>query len=113
MSGIKTAIEHAAALAVLVSPDAHESEWVARELGHGLKVQAERGLAAFPVFLLALNGTKSGAWAGYFDEQPIYIPVSSRAGGATAASHDILVALGLRLPTDRPPLAQPRPSLVG
>jgi len=111
-SKIKAAIEQAAGLAVLVSPDAHESEWVAKELKHGLKVQEERGLAAFPVILLALNGTKPGSLAGYFDEQPIHIPVSSRAGGATAASHDILVALGLRLPTDRPPLAQPRPEPV-
>jgi hypothetical protein len=38
--------------------------------------------------------------------------VSSRPGGATAASHDILVTLGLRLPTDRPPVAQPRPQPV-
>ena len=111
-SEIKAAIEQAAGLAMLVSPDALQSDWVATELKHGPKVQAERGLVAFPVILLALNGTKPGYLAGYFDEQPIYIPVSSRPGGATAASHDILVALGLRLPTNRPPLAQPRPILV-
>lgn len=111
-SEIKAAIEEAAGLAVLVSPDAFQSDWVAKELKHGLKVQAERGLAAFPVILLALNGTKPGSLAGYFDDKPIVIPVSSRAGGATAAIHDILVALGLRLPTDRPPVAQPRPEPV-
>jgi hypothetical protein len=106
-SAIQAAIEAAGGLAVLVSPKAFESDWVARELKHGLKVQAERGLAAFPVFLLALNGTKPGSLAGYFDEKPIYIPVSSAPGGATAAIHEILVVLGLRLPTERPPVPSP------
>ncbi len=111
-SAIQAAIESAAGLAVLVSPAAFESDWVAKELKHGLKLQAERGRAAFPVILLALNGTKPGSLAGYFDEEPAYIPLSSAPGGATAALHDILVALGLRLPTDRPPLPQPRPEPV-
>ncbi len=39
--------------------------------------------------------------------------MSSAPGGATAALNDILVALGRRLPTDRPPLPQPRPEPVG
>jgi tetratricopeptide (TPR) repeat protein len=112
-SAIQAAIEAAAGLVVLVSPDAFQTDWVARELKHGLKVQAERGLAAFPVILLVLDGTKPGSLAGYFDENPIFIPVSSAPGGATAALHDILVALGLRLPTDRPKAAvQPRPEAV-
>ncbi len=111
-SVIQAAIEASAGLAVLVSPEAFESEWVAKELKHALKVQAERGGAAFPVLLLALNGTKPASLAGYFEETPTYIPVSSAPGGATAALHDILVAMGLRLPTDRPPLPQPRPEPV-
>ena len=82
------------------------------ELKHGLKLQAERGRAAFPVVLLTLDGTRPGSLAGYFDEQPIHIPVSSAPGGATAALNDILVALGLRLPSDRPQVVQPRPEAV-
>ncbi|MFM7647106.1 MAG: hypothetical protein ACKO50_03400, partial [Cyanobium sp.] len=111
-SEVAAAIEGASGLAVLVSPAAFQSDWVAKELKHALKVQSERGRAAFPVILLALNGTKPGSLAGYFDEEPAYIPVSSAPGGATAAIHDILVALGLRLPTDRPPVLQPRPEPV-
>ncbi|MCX5954115.1 MAG: tetratricopeptide repeat protein [Cyanobacteria bacterium] len=111
-SAIQAAIDAAAGLAVLVSPDAFQSDWVARELKHGLKLQAERGRAAFPVILLALDGTRPGSLAGYFDETPTYISVSSAPGGATAALHHILVALGLRLPTDRPPVPQPRPEPV-
>jgi tetratricopeptide (TPR) repeat protein len=107
-SEVAAAIEAASGLAVLVSPAAFQSDWVAKELKHALKVQSERGRAGFPVILLALNGTKPGSLAGYFDEEPAYIPVSSGAGGATACVHDILVALGRRLPTDRPPVAQPR-----
>jgi len=111
-SEVAAAIEGASGLAVLVSPAAFQSDWVAKELKHALKVQSERGRAAFPVILLALNGTKPGSLAGYFDEEPAHIPVSSGAGGATDAIHDILVALGLRLPTDRPPVVQPRPEPV-
>ena len=111
-SEVAAAIEAAAGLVVLVTPAAFQSNWVINELKHGLKVQAERGRDAFPVILLALDGTKPASLAGYFDEEPAHIPVSSGAGGATAAVHDILVALGRRLPTDRPPVAQPRPEPV-
>ena len=111
-SEVAAAIEAAAGLVVLVSPAAFQSNWVINELKHGLKVQDERGRDAFPVILLALDGTKPASLAGYFDEEPAHIPVSSGAGVATAAVHDILVALGRRLPTDRPPVAQPRPEPV-
>jgi hypothetical protein len=111
-SEIQAAIEAAAGLAVLVSPAALQSEWVGKELVHGLKVQAERGRDDFPVIPLSLNGTRLGVLQALFKEEPIYISVSSAPGGATAALDAILVALGLRLPTDRPPLPQPRPEPV-
>jgi tetratricopeptide (TPR) repeat protein len=111
-SEIQAAIEAATALAVLVSPAALQSEWVGKELVHGLKVQAERGRDVFPVIPLSLNGTRLGVLQALFKEEPTYIPVSNAPGGATAALHDILVSLGLRLPTDRPPLPQPRPEPV-
>jgi tetratricopeptide (TPR) repeat protein len=107
-SEIQAAIGAAAGLAVLVSPAALQSEWVGKELVHGLKVQAERGRDVFPVIPLSLNGTRLGVLQALFKEEPTYISVSSAPGGATAALDAILVALGLRLPTDRPPLAQPR-----
>ncbi len=111
-SEIQAAIEAAAGLAVLVSPASLQSRWVGKELRHGLKLQAERGRAAFPVIPLSLNGTRLGVLEDFFDEEPTYISVSSAPGGATAAINDILVALGLRLPTDRPPVLQPRPEPV-
>jgi tetratricopeptide (TPR) repeat protein len=64
------------------------------------------------VIPLSLNGTRLGVLQALFKEEPTYIPVSNAPGGATAALHDILVSLGLRLPTDRPPLPQPRPEPV-
>jgi tetratricopeptide (TPR) repeat protein len=85
---------------------------VGKELRHGLKLQAERGRTAFPVIPLSLNGTRLGVLEDFFDEEPTYISVSSAPGGATAAIDAILVALGLRLPTDRPPVLQPRPEPV-
>ena len=59
-SEITTAIEAAAGLAVLVSPASLQSRWVGKELRLGLKLQAERGRAAFPVIPLSLNGTRLG-----------------------------------------------------
>jgi hypothetical protein len=97
-SAIQAAIEAAAGLAVLVSPAFLQSRWVGKELRHGLKLQAERGRAAFPVIPLSLNGTWLGVLEDFFAEEPTYISVSDGAGGATAALHDILVAMGLRLP---------------
>jgi len=44
---IQAAIEASAGLAVLVSADALQSDWVARELKYALELQAERGRAAF------------------------------------------------------------------
>lgn len=111
-SEIQAAIEAAAGLAVLVSPASLQSRWVGKELRLGLKLQAERGRTAFPVIPLSLNGTRLGVLEDFFGEEPTYIPVSSAPGGATAAIHEVLVALGLRLPTDRPPAAQPRPEPV-
>jgi tetratricopeptide (TPR) repeat protein len=111
-SEIQAAIEAAAGLAVLVSPASLQSRWVGKELVHGLKVQAERGRDVFPVIPLSLNGTRLGVLQALFKEEPTYIPVSSAPGGATAALDAILVAMGLRLPTDRPPVAQPRPEPV-
>lgn len=111
-SEIQAAIEAAAGLAVLVSPDSLQSRWVGKELRHGLKLQAERGRAAVPVIPLSLNGTRLGVLEDFFAEEPTYISVSSAPGGATAALDAILVALGLRLPTDRPPVLQPRPEPV-
>jgi tetratricopeptide (TPR) repeat protein len=111
-SEIQAAIEAAAGLAVLVSPASLQSRWLGKELVHGLKVQAERGRDDFPVIPLSLNGTRLGVLQALFKEEPTYISVSSAPGGATAALDAILVALGLRLPTDRAPLPQPRPEPV-
>jgi tetratricopeptide (TPR) repeat protein len=111
-SAIEAAIEAAHGFAVLVSPDALQSRWVGKEVRHGLKVQGRRGRAAFPVIPLSLNGTRLGVLEGLFEDEPTYIPLSSAPGGATAAIDAILVALGHRLPSDRPPQPQPRPEPV-
>ena len=111
-SEIQAAIEAAAGLAVLVSPASLQSRWVGKEVRYGLKLQAERGRTAFPVIPLSLNGTRLGVLEDFFAEELTYIPVNDGAGGAMAAVHDILLAMRLRLPTDRPPLAQPRPEPV-
>ncbi len=111
-SDITAAIEAAAGLAVLVSPESLQSRWVGKEVQYGIQIQGQRGRDPFPVIPLSLNGTRLGVLEGLFEEEPTYISVSSAPGGATAAIDAILVALGLRLPTDRPPVLQPRPEPV-
>src|SRR6516162_6464373 len=105
---IKKRIEEAFAYAVVVSTDALQSRWVGKELQQALAVQKQRGKDKFPVSPLSLNGTKLGVLEAFFDEEPIYIPVRSDAGGIDAAIHPILVALGEGEPVDVSPKPQPR-----
>ncbi|HRF61868.1 MAG TPA: tetratricopeptide repeat protein [Candidatus Competibacter sp.] len=105
---IKKAIDAASAYAVVVSTDALQSKWVGKELRHALLVQEQRGKDQFPVIPLSLNGTKLGVLEEFFGEEPVYIPVSSDAGGVEAAMNAILVALGKRLPADVAPTPQPK-----
>lgn len=105
---IQKAIEEASAYAIVVSTDSLQSIWVGRELKHALKIQDERGKDKYPVVPLALDNTKLGVLEGFFKEEPIYIPVSSAAGGVEAALNAILVALGKRDPADVAPIPQPK-----
>jgi len=105
---IKKAIDEACGYAVLVSTDALQSKWVGKELRHALLVQEQRGKDQFPVIPLSLNNTKLGVLEEFFGEEPIYVPVSSAAGGMEAALNAILVALGIRLNADRPATPQPK-----
>src|SRR5262249_20485429 len=96
------------AYAVVISTDALQSTWVGRELRYALDVRQQRGKDKFPVIPLSLNGTKLGVLEEFFGEEPIYIPVSSDAGGVEAAMNAILVALGKRDPADVAPTPQPK-----
>ncbi len=104
---IKKAIEDSSAFAVVVSPNSLQSEWVVKEVRHALDVQDRRGRDQFPVFALSLDGTKLGALGVLFDDKPIYLAVSSAPGGAEAAMHPILVAMGKRHPSEESATTQP------
>lgn len=105
---ITKAIDGSVAYAVLVSPDALQSKWVGKELQYALELQKQRGSNKFPVIPLSLDDTKLGVLESFFDEEPIYIPASSDAGGVDAALNAILVAMGKRLPADIAPTPQPK-----
>ena len=105
---IQRAIEAASAFAVVVSTDSLQSKWVGSELRHALKLREARGKDKFPVIPLSLNGTKLGVLEEFFGEEPVYIPVTSDAGGVEAAMNAILVALGKRDPADVAPTPQPK-----
>lgn len=105
-STIRAAIDASSGVLVLVSPRAHGSAWVGKELKHALTVQKTRGgVEHFPVVPLLLDGTPLGAFEALFDEPPIHVALASSA--LDAAPHDILVALRRRLPTDVAQQAQP------
>jgi len=103
-SEIEKAIDAASAYAVVVSTDALQSRWVGKELRHALLVREQSGKDQFPVIPLSLNNTKLGVLEEFFGEEPVYIPVSSDAGGVEAAMNAILVAVGQRLPVDATPI---------
>ncbi len=105
---IQKAIDAASAYAVVVSTDALQSKWVGKELTQALKLRDERGKDKFPVIPLSLNGTKLGVLEQFFGEEPIYIPVTSGAGGVEEAMNAVLVALGQRLPADVSETPQPK-----
>src|SRR6185436_1066907 len=105
---IQKAIDEASAYAIVVGTDALQSKWVGKELRYALTVRDQRGKDKFPVIPLSLNGTKLGVLEEFFNEEPIYIAVSSDAGGVEAAMNAILVALGKRSPADLPATAQPK-----
>lgn len=105
---IKKAIDAASAYAVVISTDALQSKWVGKELRHALLVQEQRGKDQFPVIPLSLNGAKLGVLEEFFGEEPVYLSVSSDAGGVEAAMKPILVALGMELPADVPATPQPK-----
>ena len=106
---IQAAIGEAGALAVVISPAALQSKWVADELEYALKLQKQRQKAGqdFPVIPLSLDGTRLGFAERLFDAEPAYIAVSTKPGGVDEALRKILEALGLRLPAELPPTDQP------
>jgi tetratricopeptide (TPR) repeat protein len=97
---ITGAIEAASAFAVVVSPNSLQSKWVGKELHFALEVQQRRGKDKYAVIPLSLDGTRLGVLESFFDGEPLYVPMSSAAGGVDAAMNSLLVALGKRLPTD-------------
>ncbi len=105
---IQKAIDAASAYAVVVSTDALQSKWVGKELRYALAVRDQRDPDKFPVIPLSLNGTRLGVLEEFFGEEPIYIPVSSEAGGVEAAMNALLIAMGERLPADVPLPVQPK-----
>jgi tetratricopeptide (TPR) repeat protein len=107
---IRKAIDEAAAFAVVVSRAALQSRWVGKEISYAMELQKERGRENFPVIPLSLDGTRLGVLEQVFGTEPTYIAVSSGAGGAEAAVHPILVALGLRKSPDVAPSTQPAAS---
>lgn len=113
---ITRAIAETVAYAIVVSPASLQSKWVGKELRHALAVQKERGREKFPIIPLSLDGTNLGVLEEFFEGEPIYIAVSSAAGGVETAMNALLVALGKRLPADPPlapqPKAQPLEELV-
>jgi len=105
---LRSAIEEASGYAVVVSPEALRSKWLARELCYALKIRDQGGKARFPVIPLSVDGTRLGVLEEFFGDEPVYVPVSSEAGGVETAVNAILVAMGKRGAGDVAATPQPR-----
>ncbi|MDP2225070.1 CHAT domain-containing protein [Nitrosomonas sp.] len=105
---IQKAIDDASAYAVVVSPNGLQSDWVGDELAYALDVQKQRGKDEYPVIPLSLDGTKLGVLKQLFATEPLYISVSSEAGGIEAAMDAVLVALRRRNSADVSSTPQPK-----
>jgi hypothetical protein len=92
----------------VVSTDSLQSKWVGKEVLYALDVQQKRGRDKFPVVALAMDGANLGVLESLFSEEPIFISVTSAAGGAEAAADPILVALRKRKAHDVDPISQPK-----
>lgn len=100
--------QKASAYAVVVSPSALQSDGVAEEIAHVIKLRKGPGVKKYPVIPLSLNGTKLGTIGKLFGKPPKLILVSGEPGGIDTAINPILEALGKRLPADVAPTPQPK-----
>jgi len=104
---IQKAIENASGYVVVVTPDALQSKWIGRELRFALEIRELRGLDHYPVVPISLDGTRLGVLEEFFDEEPLYVRVSSAKGEIDSAVEAILVALRTRPPSDVQAAVQP------
>lgn len=92
------AIDTARAFIVVLSPKTINSKWVRKEIKYALEVRKQR--EKFPIIPVMLEGFEEDALDLYFEEQPVALEVKMGRGGVNAAMPHILVALGLREPSD-------------
>ncbi len=104
---IQKAIEEASGFAFVVSTDSLQSDWVADEVAHAVRVRRKRGAKNYRLIPLALDGAGLGALGKLVGKKPLFLSVSRAAGGVEAAMNDLLAAMGERLPAEVPPTPQP------
>ncbi|MGD0774121.1 MAG: tetratricopeptide repeat protein [Candidatus Solibacter sp.] len=93
---IKKAIESASHFLAILSPNAINSAWVAKEIKHALKV----GKNVIPVLL---PGIKPSALHLWFGKEPVAVKLGVGPGAVSAALPGLLAALGERLPDEASP----------
>ena len=113
---IKTAIEQARQVIVVLSPNTINSPWVRREIQQALQVEKQKKDDGYRVIPLLLPGVQPSALQLWFDEEPIGVKVELKTGGVSEAMPAILAALGEQLPADHQPapkaVSQPLEELV-
>ena len=103
---IEKAIDEAAHFLSILSPNAINSPWVRKEIQSALRVEKERK-GTYKVIPVLLPGIEPGALGLWFDEERVGLKFETGPGGIDNVLPDLLVALGLRLPTDRKPAQKP------
>ena len=91
---VMEAIERSEHFLAILSKNAINSPWVAKEIKHGLA----KGKKVIPILLLPIETTALPLW---FAEEPVGLKLSIGPGGLSSALPDLLAALGLRQPAEK------------
>ena len=99
---IEKAIDEAGHFLAILSPNVINSPWVRKEIKYALRVEKKRK-GAYKVIPVLLPGVEPSGLGTWFGEEPVGLKFETGPGGIDNVLPDLLVALGLRLPTDRKP----------
>lgn len=98
---IRRAIQEAAGVIAVLSPETVKSAWVRREVEMAQQVAAQRREDGYRVVPLLLPGVEPEALGLWFPQEPVGVAVDPTAGGLSEAMPKLLAALGDRLPHDQ------------
>jgi tetratricopeptide (TPR) repeat protein len=99
---IRRALDESRATVVVLSPRTINSKWVPKEIQYAEGLRKQRGLE-YRIIPVMLDGVEPTALHLWFTEEPVGLKVKLGPGGIQDALPELLVGLGLRLPSGTGP----------